>query len=63
LVYCPAIDSDRCVIDLGDGIISRPGPFTTVISDIPQWLVVAAMIAAFSALLIGLVLVQLRNRR
>jgi hypothetical protein len=31
--------------------------------DIPYWLIVAAIISAFTALLIGLVLVQLRNRR
>jgi hypothetical protein len=33
------------------------------LSDIPGWLLMATIIAAFTALLIGLVLVLLRNRR
>jgi uncharacterized protein involved in exopolysaccharide biosynthesis len=32
------------------------------LNDIPPWLAMAAIVAAFTALLIGLVLVLLRNR-
>jgi hypothetical protein len=63
VVHCVAADHHRSVINLGDGLVSRPGPFAAVSHDIPYWLIIAAIIAAFTALLIALVLVQLRNRR